>query len=738
MMGEGPMKKNIVKLMLLGSVAFMAVPAMAQQALPEVITSSDDTGLGDIVVTAQKRQESVQTVPLAITALTGDNLAGRNIVSVAGLASSVPNMTFGAYGGAARISIRGIGFDNIGQGQEGRVAYHLDGVYISRPADVLGTFYDVERVEVLRGPQGTLYGRNATGGSINVVTRAPTDQWEGYVRAGYGNYSAITSEGALGGPIAPGVRFRVAYTLEHRDGFGENVVTGSEIDNARRRGARATLSFDLGSSGKLDLAGDYYREKDRNYGNHYLGPANLAVVATGLRLGGFVPADVRDVANDFDPINDREAYGFAARAEFDLGGATLKSITAYRHSNFAVSIDGDATSLPLAIVNYYTNAARQISQELQVSGTTGQLKYILGGYYFNERIDGGAFIPLNLRLLGGPNQFVQGFSGFGIIRTKAAAAFGQLDYDLTDQLTVTLGGRYSWEKHSVNDRANFNLTVPFPPQVDVSAPTPHVGGNSSTDKAFTPKAQIAYTPRKGLMFYASASKGFKSGGFDIGTTNPAFKPETLWAYEGGMKGTFADGRVRINAAGFYYDYTNIQVSKVLFNTVQILNAAGSAVYGAEAEITVIPFEGFQLDATPAWLHTEYKNFTNPNPTNPAQDPNLSGNQLIQAPETSLRLGAEYNWDIADGRMKLRGEMNYQDRIYFTPYNENQVSREPNKKFNVFLNYDSDHWNASLYVLNLTDRTTVANALASGGLFGSPVLGTLDPPRTYGVKVGYRF
>jgi iron complex outermembrane receptor protein len=205
-----------------------------------------------------------------------------------------------------------------------------------------------------------------------------------------------------------------------------------------------------------------------------------------------------------------------------------------------------------------------------------------------------------------------------------------------------------------------------------------------------------------------------------------------------MKGTFGDGRVRINAAGFYYDYTNIQVSKVVFNVVRIENAASSVVYGAEAELTVIPVDGLQFDATPAWLHTEYKNFTTANPSNPLTPLDQSGHQLIQAPEYSLKLGAEYNWDVAKGRMKLRGEMNYQSRIYFTPYNEKQLSREPNTKFNAFINYDRDQWEASLYILNLTNKTTIANALASSGLFGFPVLGTLEAPRTYGVKVGYRF
>jgi len=742
------MKSKGIKFALLGSAAaMMTVPAIAQQVQSESSTRDSGSVIGEIVVTAQKRSESVQSVPLAITALSGDSLAERNIADVSSLANAVPNMTFGSFAGTARISIRGLGYDNIGRGQEGRVAYHLDGVYISRPYDVMGTTYDIERIEVLRGPQGTLYGRNATGGSINVITKGPTDDWEGYLRVGYGNYNALTSEGAVGGPIAEGVRFRVAYKVENRDGWGENVVTGTEIDDARRRGIRGSLSFDIGTSGTLDLSGDYYREKDHNYGTHYLGNANLSATPTGLLLGGFVPSDFRDIANDFDPVNDREAYGFSARAEFDLGGATLKSISAYRHSNFSLKTDGDATNLALSEVNYFTKSAEQYSQELQISGETGPLQYIIGAYYFDEKIVGGSFIPLNLALLGGPDQFIQGFAQLGNLHTKAAAIFGQLDYDITDQLTFTVGGRYSWEKHIISDSAQFNLSVPYPPRVDLLAPVRN--GVSTKDNSFTPKIQISYKPRRDLMFYASASQGFKSGGFDIGNTNPPFKPEKIWAYEAGMKGTFADGRVRINAAGFYYDYTNIQVSKVIFNVIQIVNAASSAVYGFETEFTVIPVDGLQLDATPAWLHTEYKNFDTSNPNNPGETPtgfdglgnpifDRSGNQLIQAPEISLNVGAQYTWDMANGRVKLRGEMKYQDRIYFTPFNEKQLSREPNAKFNAFLNYEGDNWQAQLYVLNLTDKTTIANAVASSSLFGYPLLGTQEPPRTYGIKVGYNF
>ena len=734
--------KNIVKFCLLGSAAFVTVPAVAQQAQPQSATSNDETGIADIIVTAQKRSQNVQSVPLAITALSGENLAQHNITDISGLAASIPNMTFGSFGGSARISIRGVGYDNVAPGQEGRVAYHLDGVYIASPSAILGSFYDVERVEVLRGPQGTLYGRNATAGTVNVITKAPTDTWEGYLRVGYGNYNALTSEGAVGGPIAPGVRFRLAYTVEDHDGYGKNVVTGHDIDDARRRGARGTLSFDLGASGKLDLSADYYREKDANYGNHYFGKGVASITPSGLTpgFGGFAASNIRDVAENIDPVNDRESYGFAAHAEYDLGGVTLKSITAYRHSNSSNQVGFDGTSASLGEL-YYADKTSQFSQELQLSGTVHRLKYIFGGYYFDNKVFAFDYAPLNGKLFGLADQLMQGFLVQGNIHTQAVAGFGQLDYDLTDQLSFTVGARYSWEKHTISDEFQFDLARPYPPilpPVDIY----NRKGASDTNTSFTPKFGIQYKPVKDLLFYASASKGFKSGGFNVGDGAPAFKPETLWAYEGGMKGTFADGRLRINASGFYYDYTNLQVSKIIGNQLLLVNAAASTIYGAEAEVTIIPAEGFQLDASPAWLHARYKNFSTSNPSaDPAlgpDNPDRSGNNLHEAPNFMVHAGAEYKWRALDGELRLRGELTYTSRVYFDAYNTPQLTRAPNTKVNAFLNYNGDHWEGSLYVLNLTNKTVIANALIGAGLEGFPMLGTLEPPRTYGIKVGYHF
>ncbi len=719
---------------LLASTSFLASPAAAQTAAEGATTSDESGPIGEIVVTAQKRSESMQTVPLSISALSGDVLTNRAIDGLSALSAAVPSLTFGSYGGSARIAIRGIGFDQVNPGGEGRIAYHINGVYVSRPAATMGTFFDVERVEVLRGPQGTLYGRNATGGSINVITRSAGDRLEGYLDLGYGNYNDITVEGAIGAPLTEGLGMRVAFIGEHRDGYGKNIVTGNDIDNVRRYGVRGTLSARLGDTGKFDIIGDYYHEHDRNYGNHYFGQANPFITPSGFLFGGVVPSSRRDIANDFDPANDRTFWGISGRGEFDLGDFTLASLTAYRHSKWTVLTDLDLTSAPLSIFTFFEKS-HQFSQELQLSGNVGNAKFILGGYYFKEKTFGGSKIPLDSALVG-LGGFVQGYRAQGDFDTEALAAFGQVDYALSDQFTLTLGARYSRERKKIDDLVQFDLFTPYPPELP---PNPIFTRSAArTETAFTPKFGIEYKPRRGLMFYATASKGFKSGGFNIGDANNGFEPETLWSYEAGMKGTFADGRVRINTSGFYYDYKNLQVSKVVVASVTIENAAASVLYGAEAEITVVPVDGLKLEVSPTWLHSKYKNFVSDNPSLNPFSTGPTGNPLVQAPEVSLNTAIEYEFAVGDGKLSLRGEANWQDRIYFTPFKEKAVSRDPNTKVNAFIRYEIGNWNLSIYGRNLLNKTTIANALVNSIVVGVPYSGTLEPPRTYGVKVGYHF
>ncbi len=738
------MNKRVYWTALLSSGVIAMSDGIAQaQSQAEANRDSTTDSLGAIVITAQRREESVQDAALSITALSGDTLLNRQITSVEALSKAIPNVDFGTFGGSARIAVRGIGFDTINPGAEGRIAYHLDGVYIGRPAAQIGTFFDVERVEVLRGPQGTLYGRNATGGSINVISRKPKDHLEGYVRAGYGNYDRMTFEGALGGPLAEGVRARVAVQAEDRDGYGTNLRTGNDIDDSRRWGVRGTLSFDLGPTATLDLTADYYRENDRNYGNHFLGAGNDFIPPVGLALGGTVPDKARDIDDVYEPRNRREFWGVAANFEAELGDLTLRAISAYRDSDMYLRTELDVTSLPLTLFDF-TERAEQFSQEVQLSGDYSWGSFVAGVYYFDEKIFGGSEIPFSGLVFGMAEPLLEAYEAFGDTHTKAAAAFGQVDINVTDTLTAVVGLRYSWEKKSVDDYGQFDLSRLYAPD---NSPLPIVSRQASTsDNSITPKLGLEWRPVDDVMVYATVSKGFKSGGFNLGDNLPPFEPETIWAYEAGLKSTFADGRVRFNAAGFYYDYSNLQVSKVIGTSVTIVNAAGSEIYGIEADLNVMPVDGLQFDISGALLHSEYKDFSTPDPARPElitpENPTgtvvLDGNQLTQAPKRSFSAGVQYEMEVGDMTITPRGELTYQSRVFFTPFNLDRVSRAPNTKLNAFLTIEKGPWTASLYGRNLTNRRTIGNALVASALAGFPVIGTYDPPRTYGIELGVRF
>ena len=278
---------------------------------------ANPTVLEEVVVTAEKRTTNLQNTAMSVSAISGDELALRQIDDIESLALSAPNLNFGETTGNARIAIRGIGFDNISLGNEGRVAFHVDDVYLSRPAAALGSFFDLERVEVLRGPQGFLYGRNATAGAINLITGVPGDEFNGYATLTAGNYDRITLEGAVGGPLTDRVGARIAIRSTERDGWGDNLTNGREVDDEATRAVRGTLGFAPTDGLEIILRGDYFEQDDNAYSFRYLGLGSLpdasvgwpGLVPTGLRAGGTVPDDPRDSTADSGPDNVREFYG---------------------------------------------------------------------------------------------------------------------------------------------------------------------------------------------------------------------------------------------------------------------------------------------------------------------------------------------------------------------------------------------------------------------------------------------
>lgn len=736
------------------AIVLTASPAEAQTNQP------DDSNIGEpeIVVTAQKRATNLQETAAAISVADGEALREQQVTSIEGLAQTLPSVNFGQTTGNARIAIRGIGFDNTTVGNEGRVAYHVDGVYLSRPASVLAGFYDVERVEILRGPQGTLYGRNATGGAINVISRAPGKTMNGYFDATYGNYDLKKFEGAFGGPVSSVLSARFSFQAIDRDGYGRNLTNGRDVDDQSTIAVRGQLRFEPSDTFDLTLSGDYFYQDDHAYSFRYLGRGSLTDLSstpplpgqqlTGIRAGGVVPANLRDSTSDSGPDNRRRFWGLAANARFDMGWAEFLSITGYRSSSFNVTSDLDVTSARLTVYDQF-EYSDQFSQELRLAGDYSRGDWMIGGYYFDESIFGGTRIPLDLVVLSRaptlpPLSFLrQGYYGVGLLDTRAYALFGSARFELSDQFAVRLGARYSDETRKIDEVLKFDFATPFPPFVPQFPPTPP-GVRRQLEESFssfTPSATLEYKPSEDLFLYATYAKGFKSGGFNLGVIQPPFAPEKITDYEAGIRADWLNGRLRTNISAFYYDYTNLQVTKIAGTVVTIENAANAVVRGIEAEIVVRPISRLRLDAAISLLDSEYRNYSTTDPARPALGVvEISGNDLSQAPSYTINVNASYTLPTDVGDFTLRGEGRWVDRVYFTQFNLDHVSQPAYSLFNAFLSWESrtSGLRATAFIRNIGNKDIVSAGFIGSSLVGSPLLGSFEPPRTYGLTLGWTF
>lgn len=601
---------------------------LARQADDPASTAPAEQGSGDIVVTAQKRQERLQDVPLAVTALSGDMLAARQINDTNGLVKAVASLNYqqGNNPTNTTFRIRGVGTSLFSQGVESSVSVVVDGVVAARQAQNFSDFADIERVEVLRGPQGTLFGKNATAGVINVVTARPSDHYEAQGSATIAEDNEYRVNGTVSGPITDRLRARLTGYYNDIGGYIDNVHIGTAANGQKSWGVRGKLEWDATDTLNLLLAADY-RKSDANCCNSELVEVNNPLRAT-LNGGATVAADTRQVSNDDATFADSTQKTVSLEANLNLGFATLTSLTAYQdfdlENNYEVDRIGYAdpvfitgTSTAQQNYNWGRTQVKQFSQELRLASKPGgRLNYVGGVYYAHLDLDrdfrrrravcatgtfGEACTPTSYQSLG----------SHAVNKSDSVSAFGQVDYALIDHLKAIGGARLQYEKVSI---AGQRTGVLVAGDATFGGAASAWAGQSAHDTALTGKAGLQYEFSRRAQIYATYTRGYKGLGYDTEITadfggQKAVKPEWVNAYEVGFKGQSADGRFSVAAAAFWADYTNLQIqanaSDPVTNVVSYYqtNAGSARTRGLELEATARPVSWFSLNGSATYTES---------------------------------------------------------------------------------------------------------------------------------------
>ena len=728
--------------------------------------------LEEVVVTAQHRAQDVQDVPISISALGAEALKKADIFDPEGISNNVPGMAYAEFSpGQAIISMRGISSVDDGAGLDSSTAVFLDGVYVGRIAAINFDMFDLERIEVLRGPQGTLFGRNAIGGAINVVSSKPTDQLSAKVGATGGNEGTFRFQSYISGPLTDSLAGKVVINHREHDGFGENILLGTDTMDQDQTSYRGQLRLSLPRSEWL-LSADYMEDERIDMGRTPIANGNFDYLSLLEELGG----GPFKSASPIDGFSDREAGGISLQGEIDIGGGTLTSITAFRSTetdwempsigapaggNFDLG-DPDDPSDDVYGVDVNDDIMEDIetfSQELRFTATpTDRLDYTVGLYFFFEDTDRVEEFKLDFNSAESGQITVGNEYTRTENETTSYAAYGQVNYALTERWKLTLGGRFTIdEKDYVATAVNCDLVADGSTdgtQFEDFAPCLGVGGSlgiiaeafrAEVDddwSDFSPMASVQYTLTDETMLFGTISKGFKSGGFagSQGIEADATRsvdPEEALNYELGFKGDLLDNSLRINATAFFTDYEDLQVVRFGpsstnpdFGTFQTTNIGTADIFGAELEWTWFASDNFSLSGNYAYLDTEVNDLLLNLVSGPVD---ASGSDLRQAPENSWNLIAEYTVPVAAGDLDLRLAWSHTDE-QINDYIDQRTIIEERDLIDARIGWMSmdGQWELALWGKNLSDEEYVSHSY----VIGPGVIGVWGAPRTYGLTLNW--
>lgn len=702
--------------------------AAAGMGIAQLAAAQEAARLEEIVVTAQRREASLESVPVAVTAITGADLEQQGVTRLDDLSGAVPNVYIDTTDDLREttITVRGITSDPNNPGVDPSVGVFVDGVYMSRPTTINTNLYDLERVEVVRGPQGALYGKNTIAGAVNFITRLPTSTPEAQVTVNAGNYSAVDVYAAASGPLgSDAVLGRISVSTQNRNGLVTNTYTGTKLDNVSEQAARLALLLKINDNVNLLLRGDKVRDRTHD------GSADVLVNGqfAGTPYADASPWD-RRVAEYRDNVENRDVEGGSIQLDATTDAGKLTSLTAYRHYTWYNLSDDGFVPFDFLASGIRENQ-KEWSEDLRwVSQVSGPLSYIVGGYYAHQTLDtiSTAIVGPDLQIY--PDEVTAQI--FGDVTSESSAAYAQVHYDLSSAFSGEAGLRYS------NERKTAGVSTVGDPYAVLLGTYPF-RKLSRTDKEWTPTISLNYKVAPNSLVYASVARGFKAGGWNVFSITPtndeAYSPEKVTSYELGSKSTLLGGRATVNLAAYYLDYRDLQVNQLFtINGVPkytTSNAASAQSEGVEVEARALIATGLEGSLSYGYNDSHYRAYANATPSGD----DYSGHALPLAARNTVTGGVDLHRPVTSSlELIAHADLTYRSGLYFDPSNAQVLSQGGYSLFNARMGIaHGSRWSVAVWGKNLGNKPYAVTRFY-GSIVPGQVMQSLGLPRTYGVEL----
>lgn len=732
--------------------ALATIAASLSVVVPHTFAQSTDpsAGLERVTITAEKRLTVLDKTPDAISAISGSRLAEMGATGLADVVGLVPNASFVSNYGTAKVSLRGVGV-NTSIGEPG-VATYIDGAYVSELTSANTGMFDLQRIEVLRGPQGALYGRNATGGAVNYVTARPTETFQGQAKLLFGEYGRQELEGYISGPVGSGsTSARFSYRVNTLDGYTSNTVAGqsfgpvlpgnastaapNKLDDLKSQAFRLQTATDFGDAGNLRVILANHKEDDA-------GPNIAALpqsVVTSTLLFGAMPGIDRFTTGSNGQSNKVDASTLQAIYERPLASNTLTVSASYRKSKRDFLVDTDSTPALASSSNFITESTDKSIDVHLASEEGAQLQWLVGGNYLEfDRQQGSTY---QVKLAGGmisprlPLGFPVDFSLTlgGTTKTRATAVYTDLRYAVTPSFALRGGLRLSKEQKDVSE---YNTSVIF------GATTAKSAAPSGSWDSVPGNIGVEWNLNKETLLYGKLSKGFKAGAINVGLLQSTLvNPETVVSTELGMKTSFLENRGAFSAAMFSSDYKDMQFSQIIGLGQSIVNAPGAKINGLEMELLFKPVSTLVLGANIGLMDPKFTDFKNINTRNMSAGPlNLGGNQITNVSKAQASFSADYTQTIGGYQTNLRADYVWRDKFYFTEFNDADTMQDAYGVINLAASMRpaGAKWKIYAQVKNALNTTAYTDMQIYDPTFAGQRAVTYTPPRTFGIGMSLDF